>query len=375
VGPLGKPVSKYAEFAEEAQLLASIILDVLIEQSQRKPLLNPKVLVKIRTETLADERAKALLLKAHRLVSDKGSVCFSCLLRKGDEQTVFSSLGRKFMPDLNGDWETDTLRTGCLGSVAVNLPRIAYECEKDEAKFLELLRESLEMAARALEIKYGAMKQNGDRLLPFLLQNVNGDQYFRLENSSRLINLVGMKEALESFCGKNCPDEKASQFVENLAQCVSDWTHKARRRRVKRLLPSMLPDAEASERLAQLDIDRFGFGKVKYSGTREKPFYSTIDTLPFQAGQAFPDPPMIELKKSRLHSGGSLTVIGLGETEYKQDELMSMTRQLAEVPSMGLFVYDHRFTYCMKCQRSWLGLLPKCPSCGATSTLTRFSGD
>lgn len=374
IGPLGKPIGKYADFAEEAQLLASLILDMLIEQSQRKPLLNPKILVKIRTETFADERAKALLLKAHRLVSDKGSVYFACLLRKGDEQTVFSSLGRKFIPDLNEDWETDTLRTGCLGSVAVNLPRIAYECEKDEAKFLELLKERLEMAARALEIKYTAMKQNGNRLLPFLMQNANGDQYLRLENSSRLINLVGLKEALESFCGKNCQDEKTSQFMENMAQCISDWTHKAHRRRVKRLLPSMLPDGEASERLAQLDIDRFGFGKVKYSGTREKPFYSTINTLPFQAGQASPEPQMVELKKSRLHAGGSLTVIGLGETEYKQDELMSITRQLVEIPSIGLFIYDRKFTYCMKCQRSWLGPLHKCPSCGATST-THFSGD
>jgi anaerobic ribonucleoside-triphosphate reductase len=375
IGPHGKPIGKYGDFTEETQLLASLILDVLAEQSRRKPLLKPKIIIKIRTDTFVDERAKALLLKAHCLMTEKGWVYFASLLRKGEEQTVFSSLGHKFMPDLNGDWETDTLRTGCLGSVAVNMPRIAYECEKDEAKFLELLRERLEMATRALEIKYTALKQNGGRLLPFLQQDVNGDQYFRLENSSRLINLVGLKETLESFYGGNPLDEKTRQLTERIVQCVSDSTHKTGKRRTKRLLPTVLPDMEASERLAQLDIDRHGLGKVKYSGTREKPFYSTIDTLLVRAGQVPPGPQTIEPKLSKLHDGGSLTVVSLEETEHRPDELMSMTKQLVETDTIQFFAYNSKFTYCINCQRSWPGLLHKCPSCGATGSLTHFSNN
>ena len=36
----------------------------------------------------------------------------------------------------------------------------------------------------------------------------------------------------------------------------------------------VLGDAEAADRLAQLDIDKYGVAKVKFSGTREKPYYS-----------------------------------------------------------------------------------------------------
>jgi len=373
IGPLGKSIGKYEDFAEEAQLLASAILDTLVEQCQRKPLLRPKIIAKIRTEAFVDERAKALLLKVHRLVSDKGLAYFASLLRKGEEQTVFSGLGHKFMPDLNEDWETDTLRTGVLGSVAVNLPRIAYECEKDETKFLDLLQERLEMAARALDIKYAALKQNGTRLLPFLLQSVSGDQYFRLENTSRLVNMVGLEETLESFYGRNPQDEKARRFMENMVQCISDFTHKMGKKRMKRLHSSVLPDVEAAERLAQLDIDRFGFGKVKYSGTREKPFYSTINVLHLREGLIPPDHRVFDTKiMNGLQAGGGLIVIESEGTEHQPNELMSLTKQVAEDPRSEFFTYDRKLTYCSNCEESWVGLLHKCPSCGATGTLTFY---
>lgn len=371
-GPKSKPTCKYGDLAEEAQLLASLILDILIEQSRIKPLLNPRIVVKIRAETFTDERAKALLLKAHNLAANKGLVYFACLSKKGEEEASFSGLGRKLTPDLNGDWETDTLRTGCLGWVAVNLPRISYECEKDEAKFIELLKERLEMAARALEIKYAALKQHAGRLLPFLMQNANGDHYFRLENSSRLIDVVGLKETMESFYGKNLQDKKASHFLETIAECISDFTHKASKRRVRRLLPSILPNKEASERLAELDIDRYGFGKVKYSGTRERPFYSTINTIQLHGSQAPPEPQMTDPKLTKTRLGGALTVIEIDDTEQVTDELLSKTKQATEACALEFFTYSRKLTYCANCKKSWFGLLHKCPSCSATGALTLY---
>jgi ribonucleoside-triphosphate reductase len=371
IGSSTGPIGKYGDYEEESQLLASLILDVLIEHSQSRPLLNPKITVNIGPVTLADERARALMLKAHRLVLANGSVYFSGLREKGEEQTVFSSLGCRFAADLNGDWETDTLRVGCGGSVAVNLPRIGYESERDESKFVQLLRERLEMAVRALEIKFLALRQHSGRLLPFLMQNVNGDEYFRLNNSSYLINLVGLDETLEWFYGKGYSDDKASRLVESVSQCSMDSSQKARRRHV-RMLPSLLPDMEASERLAQLDIDRYGFGKVRHSGTRERPFYSTVKMLRLQMDQASQRPEPVKLGLSRLLVGGGLTIIELGEVERRPDELTSMTEQTAESKSVGLFAYSRKLTYCANCKKTWIGRQHKCPSCGSTGTLTLY---
>ncbi|MCJ7424803.1 ArsR family transcriptional regulator [Candidatus Bathyarchaeota archaeon] len=370
IGPSGKTVGKYDDYGEEAQTLTSLILDIFIEESGTKPLFNPKITVKIRSETFTNERGKALLLKAHRLAADKGIVFFANL-GKNEEQTVFSSSGCKLSAGLNNDWETDTLRTGCLGTVTVNLPRIAYESEKDKAKFFQLLNERLEMAARALEIGYAGLKQNGKILLPFIMQDVNSDKYFRLEASSRLINLIGLKETAESFCGKSWPgDEGTSRWIEELVHHISEFTHKVGRKHGKRLLPTVLFDNEASERLAQSDVDIYGVGKIKFSGARERPFYSTVSRLTLQDGQISSEHLTVERKLHELHSGGSLVIVELGESESKPDDLALITERLVENDCPEFFTYNRKLTYCTNCKKSWFGSLHKCPLCGSINALS-----
>ena len=371
-GPSGKHVGKYADFFEESQILASLIFEIFAEESVRKPLFNPKIILKMRPETFADEKAKAMLLKAHQLASEKGLPYFANMLEKDQKYSVFSSSGFRLKADLNGDWEIDTLRTGCLGYVTINLPRITYESGKDKTKFFEIFRERFEMATRALEIKDRALKQHGKGLLPFLMQSVNGDHYFRLENCSRIINLAGLKEALEAFNEKSIrEDEKKLEFAEEIMQNILAYIQKIGRKRGKRLSTAIMLDFEASERLVQLDIERYGIAKVRFSGTREKPFYSTISKLILQDGKISPEPSIFERKMRGLH-GGNLTVIDLGEVERKPDELMSLTKQIFEVYNMEFLTYNRKLTYCVNCKRSWFGLLHKCPSCGSTSTLTVF---
>lgn len=371
-GPSGKHVGKYADFFEESQILASLIFEIFAEESVRKPLFNPKIILKMRPETFADEKAKAMLLKAHQLASEKGLPYFANMLEKDQKYSVFSSSGFRLKADLNGDWEIDTLRTGCLGYVTINLPRITYESGKDKTKFFEIFRERFEMATRALEIKDRALKQHDKGLLPFLMQSVNGDHYFRLENCSRIINLAGLKEALEAFNEKSIrEDEKKLEFAEEIMQNILAYIQKIGRKRGKRLSTAIMLDFEASERLVQLDIERYGIAKVRFSGTREKPFYSTISKLILQDGKISPEPSIFERKMRGLH-GGNLTVIDLGEVEHKPDELMSLTKQIFEVYNMEFLTYNRKLTYCVNCKRSWFGLLHKCPSCGSTSTLTVF---
>jgi len=372
-GPFGKIVGNYKDFSEEIRLLSSLLLEIFAEETTRKPLFNPKIILKIRSETFTDEKAKATLLEAHKLASKEGALYFANLLEKNQNQSVFSGSGCKLNADLNQDWETDTLRTGCLGHVTVNMPRIIYESGKDKRKIFEILRERFEMATRALEIKNRALKQHSKGLLPFLMQSINGDQYFRLENCSRIINLAGLREAVEAFHGKSISDdEKTMEFVEEIVQNILAFTQKIGRRRGRRLFSAILPDLEASERLVQWDIERYGIAKVRFSGTREKPFYSTIGKLTFQEGKVSPEFLAFERKLWRLHAGGNLTVIELGEVEHKPDELMSLTKQIAEDYNIEFFTYNRKLSYCVNCRRSWFGILHKCPSCGSTDTLTPF---
>jgi anaerobic ribonucleoside-triphosphate reductase len=375
VGPQGKICGKYGDFAEESQLLASLVIEVFAEESNPKPLLNPKLVLKINKETLADENARAVLLKAHSLAADRGLIYFANALQKGENNAVFSASGCKLEADLSGDWETDTLRTGCLGVVTVNLPRIVHESERDKNKFFEILKERCELASRALRIKYRGLNKHGKSSLPFMTQRSNGDTYFRLENCSRIINFAGFRECVEAFCGKSLSHEESVEFAEEMVKNLLAFNRKFGRRHGKRLFPAVLRSFEASVRLVQLDVEKYGIAKVKFSGTRDKPFYSTTRRLSLQGGE-FPIIPSesleVEQKFEGLNAGGSLRIIELEDAVYKPEDLMKLTEHLVGHGYLEFFTYHRIVTYCDNCKKSWFGVLHKCPSCGSMSTLTTF---
>ncbi len=153
IGPNGKSNGKYGDFTKESQLVSLLIIDVFAEESTSKPLLSPRIVIKINNDSLVDENAKSVLLKAHQLAAKSGIPYFANMTKKESENVAFSSSGVKFAADLTGDWETDTLRTGCLGCVTINLPRIALECEKDKNKFYDLMRERFETSSSGIKHK------------------------------------------------------------------------------------------------------------------------------------------------------------------------------------------------------------------------------
>jgi anaerobic ribonucleoside-triphosphate reductase len=373
ITPKGKANGKYGDYAEEATLLASLVVDIFIEESSPKPILNPKLIIKINAETANDESAKVILLKAHRLAADKGPVYFSSDDQK--EKTAFSTSGIKLTSNLIEDWETDTLRTGCFGYVTINLPRIVHECEKDKVKFFDILRERCELALRALGIKHRALKQYGKTGLPFLMQTINGDTYFRLENSSGIINITGLNEAAESFIGKPLINVESAKFAQELAQNIQVYITKMGRKHGKRLFPAILRSPEASARLAQLDIEKYGLGKVKFSGTRENPFYPTTRRLPLQVGNFLSvGTEQLDAQQNlkALNSGANLIIIDLHGSESKPEDLMKLTLSLMENHKAEFFTYNRASTYCSNCQKSWFGSIHKCPSCGSMGTLLEF---
>jgi anaerobic ribonucleoside-triphosphate reductase len=375
IGPQGKTKGKYGGFAPESQLIASLIVDVFKEESKSKPLFNPKIVIKINSDTLVDENAKAILLKTHELAANSGLPYFANMTRKESENTAFSSSGVKFAPDLTGDWETDILRTGCLGCVTINLPRIALECGRDKNKFYDLMRERFELAARTLSIKNNALKQFGKNSLRFLLQKADRDTYFRLENCSRIINLAGFREAIEVFTEKSINSEEGQNFAEETILKLLAFKQKVGRKYGRRLYPVILGDAEASGRLAQLDIEKYGIAKVKFSGTREKPYYSTVKRFQAKTADLLNIPSeMLEAAKrwKRLNAGGTLTIIELEGIEYKPEALMDLTRRLMENQTLEFFIYNRLISFCDNCKKNWFGTLHKCPSCGSMSTLTTF---
>lgn len=375
VGPEGKAVGTYGDYAEESRLLATLLFEVLAEGYAGKPVFNPSVIVKLRPETLKSQECEPLLVQCHELAAETGAPYFANLCPAYQTATAYNANGCRFPSDWTEDWELDTLRTGNIGNIILNLPRITYDAERNQTELQRLLNERLEKALRALEIKYRTIKQRAaEGLLPFLFQKTDSDCYFRIENSPRLVNLVGLNEATKSFTGQYINEnEKALDFAETLIKQISSYIQKHAKKPETRIYASMLPNAEATKRLAELDVEKYGWSKVHAQGTREHPSYTDMVAVPLETSIPWKERLNIEGRLHKLTSGGHLAIIQLADSELTSETLLATTKHILSASDVGLYAYSQSLAYCTSCQRSFRGLLPKCPACGAVNTLVCFS--
>jgi ribonucleoside-triphosphate reductase len=276
--------------------------------------------------------------------------------------------------DWKKDWELDTLRTGSIDSVMVNLPRLVYEAKGNKTEFFKLLDEQLEMALRALEIKYRTLKQRlREGLLPFLTGKTGGDQYIRLENFSRQVSPVGLNEAAKCFAGKSIPeDDKALKFAEDIMQYFLEFVGKYARKPETRPVLAMVPCYDAAKRLAELDVERYGWANARPRGAKEHPFYTDMVVVPPEANISWQERLKIEERFHQLAMGGHLAIMQLAEKEQDPEELLAVTKQIATTYRVGLYSFNRSITFCGHCQKTFFGQLLKCPFCGSVNAIIRY---
>jgi ribonucleoside-triphosphate reductase len=374
LGPDGKRTGLYADYSEEILLLASLILEVVLEESKQKPLFQPSLIVKLRTEALSSKESDPPLVLAHRLAAERGLPFFANSAWQKQAHASYSATGSRFDSDWKGDWEIDTLRMGNVGSVLVNLPRLTYECEANTSKFYELLDEQLEMAIRALEIKYQTVKLRGkEGLLPFLTHEAADEQYVRFENFTRIIGFVGLCETVESLSGRPLyGDAKSIDLTEQIVKHVNDYVKESSRKPESRPVVAMVPAPSAARRLALLDVERYGWAKVHVRGTKDQPVYTDLVAVPAEAKIALDQRLKIEDRIQQLASGGHLTPIQVDD-KPDSDKLLSLSKKLVSESRVGLYAFGRALTYCSQCKKTVPDQPTKCPTCGSVNALMSYN--
>ena len=372
VGKNGEALGVYSDFAEESRLVASALLDVMLEES--KPVLNPRLIFKVRPDVLQEDDCERLLHEAHRLMAERGAVFFANLSPSSETFASYTAAGSRFADDWKGDWELDTMRTGSIDSVILNVPRAVYESEGKESAFFENLYDVSEKALRALEMKYlmiGRRVKEG--LLPFFAQE-RGDPYCRLEGALRQINLVGLNEAVELLGGKDiCKDKEAMSLAEEIFEYLSKIVREYAGRYDARYALSLTPNLEASERLASLDVERYGWGAVKAQGNKNRPFYTNATVIPNAGEIPLDDYLSLEGKFHRLTPGGHLAMLPVKGAKADPEGLLSTTKKIVGMHSVGFYTYNVGIIYCSNCQKTFGGNMVKCPVCGSVNTVARLS--
>jgi ribonucleoside-triphosphate reductase len=312
---------------------------------------------------------------SHKLAAETGLPYFANLCSKEQANASYTSTGFRLASDWREDWELDTMQTGSVDTVIINLPRVMYEARGKENNFFKLLDDQLEMALEALEIKYHTIKQREkEQMMPFLMQKTDGDQYFRIENSVRLVSFVGLNETIQAYFDKPLKQEgETLDFAKKIVSYLSEDIERYSKKPETRVSLAMVPAPDAAKRLAELDAEKYGWAKVRAQGTRDQPFYTGLVVLPLVAKLSWKERLRVEEQFHSLTPGGHLAVIPLSDEPQKPDDLLSISKDIAENIGVGLYVFNRNIAYCASCQRIFYGKLAKCPSCTSVNMLQSFS--
>jgi len=366
VTPEGVKSENYQHYGEDARKVLWWLLEAALEQSEVTPLLNPHLILKFRPECLTDKYDN-LLKKAHELAAKFGTLYIANLTRESEDASSYMATGERIGAEWTKDWEVDTLRTGCLDNVSINLPRIAYEARKNDERFFETLEKTIRTAEKALQIKD---KVIGDRmrqkLLPYLRQHVTNESYYRQKYATRAISIIGLNEAVKFHIGYQLHEEPMAQhFAVQVLEHLTSLMNSISEKTGTRLSLSGISEEEASQRLTEHDVDRYGFSMVYAQGRKEHPYYTYFAALPDEVEISQDEKLQLEGKIHPMLKGGHFTPIALNG-ENTANSLLRKSKEICEKHSIGLFAYTYTLSYCYSCQKTFRGYKQRCPTCGTT---------
>jgi anaerobic ribonucleoside-triphosphate reductase len=135
----------------------------------------------------------------------------------------------------------------------------------------------------------------------------------------------------------------------------------------------MVPAMTAAERLAQLDVERYGWARVHVSGTKEQPFYTDLVAVSKQARTTLDLRLKAEEQMQQLAPGGHLTPIQLEDEQADASKLLEVSKKLSSETKIGLYTFNRVVTYCSRCNKSVQGQPAKCPLCGSADSVTSYT--
>ena len=244
-----------------------------------------------------------------------------------------------------------------LQSVSINLPRLAFESNKDEtyfrARLALLMKPALDsMALRKKEIS--DLTRRG--LNPILAKNT---QYMQRSSVSLVINLVGLKESVFNILGfKDNKDGRA--ILHKVIQTAVDVGAK-KGKELGDNVTICMTDTEGSPRFATLDGEKYG--KNSSLNSMESDFYSQGTVINSSEIHDYTNKTEViseSNKLSKLLNGGLLITLDI-DKDLKVDEIKKSIEKTTElVPSFKLV---RQTSICGECGFKDQPFEDKCPKC------------
>ncbi|HLC09724.1 MAG TPA: anaerobic ribonucleoside-triphosphate reductase [Nitrosopumilaceae archaeon] len=267
-----------------------------------------------------------------------------------------------------GILRVDTKTTGTtvinLQSLSINLPRLAFESNKDETYFRARLALLMKPALAAMSLRKKEITDLTRRGLNPIL--ANNTQYMQKSSITLVVNLIGLKEAVFGILGYK--DNKAGQEI--LMKVIETSTEVAAKKgkEMGDNVTISMSESDAAARFSTLDGEKYG--KMSVLQYVEGDSYSEGMALNASEidGMTLKTDKIVECNHiSKMLNGGLLIQLkipdgtdttGIKKAIEKASELVGSFRPVRKVPICG------------NCGLKDEKLTDKCPTCKSPYVLT-----
>ncbi len=270
-------------------------------------------------------------------------------------------------------------KTGSIGVVTLNMPRIGYLAKNDD-EFFEQLDAQMMLARQSLEIKRDLIENlTASGLHPysrFYLSDVKKTFGEYWKNHFSTIGLIGMNDALLNFMNKSIGDPEGKTFAEKVLDFIRTRIADYQEETGNIFNLEATPGEGTSYRLARLDKKYYPdirtYNQEVYTqnkGRDIEPYYTNSTQLP--AGFTTDVFEALDLQDSlqTKYTGGTVLHIFLGEQEPSPTATKNLVRKVASNYALPYYTITPTFSICP--DHGYIaGEHQLCPTCESSQKTT-----
>ncbi len=244
-----------------------------------------------------------------------------------------------------------------LQSVSINLPRLAFESNKDETYFRARLALLMKPALSSMALRKKDISDLTRRgLNPILAKNT---QYMQRSSVSLVVNLVGLKEAVFNILGFQ-DNKEGREILHKVIETAVDVAAK-KGKELGDPVAICMTETESSTRFATLDGEKYGKNSALSSMESDSYSEGVVINASEIADYTAKSEPISECNKlSKLLNGGLLVTLKVNK-DAKPDEIKKSIEKTSELTSS--FKPVKKIAICGECGFKDEPFEDKCPKC------------
>jgi len=238
-------------------------------------------------------------------------------------------------------------KTGSIGVVTIDLPRIGYT-SKTKTDFFERLGYLMNLAKQSLEIKRKALDDFMEKgLYPYsrhYLHDVKTLRNSYFGNHFSTIGICGMNEALLNFLNEDITTQKGKKFALEVLDFMREKMIHFQEETGNLYNLEATPAEGTSYRQARTDKEKYP--DIITSGTQEVPYYTNSSQLPVGFTEDIFEALELQNDLQAKYTGGTVLHIFLGEKVSDPNMAKNLVKKIFGKYSLPYITLTPTFSIC-----------------------------